>query len=104
MAGCHVLLSGYGGSVVSTLGSCAGGGDGSWGTFVLNMDSSCLRTVVCLSPRCSMGLDVIRFCRASVRSSAVLVTKSAGDSLGEFFWTGNSPVVSDTHSNAVLGI
>ena len=51
-----------------------------------------------------MGLDGIRLCRASVRSEAALVTASAGDRLGKFFWIGNSSVLLDTHSDAVLGM
>ena len=51
-----------------------------------------------------MGMYGVGFCRASVRSEAALVTASAGDRLGKFFWTGNSSVVLDTHSNAVLGM
>ena len=51
-----------------------------------------------------MGFDGVGFCRASVRSMAALVTESAGDSLGKFFWTGNSSVLSDTRSDAVLGM
>ena len=49
----------------------------------------CLSAVVCLSPRCRMGMDGIGFCRASVRSEAARVTASSGDSLGKFFWNGN---------------
>ena len=51
-----------------------------------------------------MGLDGVGFCRASVRSAAALVTASAGDRLGKFFWTGNSLVALDNRSNAVLGM
>ena len=51
-----------------------------------------------------MGLDVVGFCRAPVRSVFALVTASAGNRLGKFFWTGNSPVMLDTSSDAVLGM
>ena len=51
-----------------------------------------------------MGLYGVGFCSASVISAAALVTASAGNRLGEFFWTGNSSVVLDTRYNAVLGI
>ena len=71
---------------------------------MLKMAASCLRDVVCFSTRCGMGMYGVGFCRASVRSEAALVTASAGDRLGKFFWTGNSSVVLDTHSNAVLGM
>ena len=102
MAGCYIL--GCGGFGVSTLGSCTGGGAGAWGTAVLKMAVSCLSAVVCFYPRCRMGLDGVGFCSASVRSAAVIVTAYAGDRLGNFFWAGNSSVVSDTRSDAVLGM
>ena len=75
-----------------------------WGMSVLKMDSSCLRAVVCLSRRCGVGLDGLWLCRASVRSEAALVTASASDRLGKFFWIRNSSVLLDTHSDAVLGM
>ena len=104
MAGCYILLHGCGGSGVSTLGSCAGGCAGAWGTSVFKMTASCLRAVACLSPRCGMGLDGVGLCRTSVRSVNAIVTPSSSDSIGKFFWTGNSSVVSDTRSDAVLGM
>ena len=97
---CFVLICG--GSGVSTLKSCVGGGAGAWGTAVLNMDASYLRAVVCFSLRCGMGLDGVGFCRSSIRSAVALVTTSAGDRLGNFFWTRNSSVVMDTSSDDVL--
>ena len=66
------------------------------------MDDSCLRAVVCFYTRCGIGLDGVGFCRASVRSAVALVTASAENRLGKFFWTGNSSVVSDTRFDAVL--
>ena len=51
-----------------------------------------------------MGLGGVGFCSASMSSVTALVTASAGDRLGKFFWTGNISVVSDTRSNAVLGM
>ena len=51
-----------------------------------------------------MGLYCVGFCSASVRSTAVLVTASAGDRLGKFFWDRNISVVSDTRLDAVLGM
>ena len=102
MAGCCVL--GCGGSGIYTLGSCAGGGSGAWDTAVLKMAASCLRAVICFSPRRGMGLDGVGFCSESVRSAAALVTASAGDRLGKFFWNGNSSFVPDTRSDAVLGM
>ena len=66
------------------------------------MSDSFLRADVCFYPRFGMGMDGVGFCRASVRSTAVLVTASSGNRLSEFFWTGNSSVVSDTRSGAVL--
>ena len=102
VAGCHVL--GCGGCGVYTLWSCAGGGDGAWGTAMLKMAASCLIDVVCFYPRCGMGLDGVDLCSASVRSEAALVTESSGNRLGKFFWTGNSSVVLDTSSDAVLGM
>ena len=51
-----------------------------------------------------MGMDGVGFCSASVRSAAALVTASAGDRLGRFFWDENSSVVSDTLSDAVLSM
>ena len=51
-----------------------------------------------------MGVDGVGFCSASVRSAAALSTASAGDRLGQFFWAGNSSVVLDTRSDAVLGM
>ena len=68
------------------------------------MSASFPRAIVFLSPRFGMGLDVVGLCRASVRSVTALVTASAGDRLGKFFWTGNISVVSDTRSDAVLGV
>ena len=102
MAGCCVL--GCCGSGASTLGSCAGGGSGAWGTAVLKMADSYLRAVICFYTRLGMGLDGVGFYRASVRPAAALVTTSSGDRIGKFFWNGNSSVVSDTRSNAVLGM
>ena len=99
MAGCCVLLRGCGGSGVSALRSCAGGGDGAWGTAVLNMAASFLRAVVCLYRRCGMGLDVVGICRASGRSATALVTAYAGNRLGNFLRASNSSVVSDTCSD-----
>ena len=72
MAGCCVL--GFGGFGVSTLVSCSGGGAGAWGMAVLKMAASCLRSVVCFSPRFRMGVDGVGFCSASVRSEAAIVT------------------------------
>ena len=100
MAGCCVL--GFGGFGVSTLVSCAGGGAGSWGTVVLKMAAIFLSDIVCFSPRCRMGLDCVGCCSASVRSAAVLVTASAGNRLGKFFWAVNCSVVLDTRSDFVL--
>ena len=51
-----------------------------------------------------MGLDGVGLCSAYVRSAAELVTASSGDRRGKFFWSGNSPFVSDTRSDAVLGM
>ena len=51
-----------------------------------------------------MGLDGVGLCITPVRSVAGLVTAYAGDRLGNFFWNGNSSVVSDTRSDAVLGM
>ena len=100
MAGCRVL--GCGGYGVSTLGSFAGGGAGAWGVAMFKMAASFLRSVVCFSPRCGMGLDGVGFCITPVRSAAALVTTSSGDRLGKFLWNGNSSVVLDTYSDAVL--
>ena len=102
MAGCRVLI--FGGFGVSTLGSCAGGGAGAWDTAVLKMSNSCVRSVFCLSTMCGMGVNGIGVFRASVRSAAVLVAAYAGDRLGNLFWTRNISVVSDTRSDAVLGM
>ena len=104
MAGSCFLLCSYGGSGVSTLVTCAVGVAVAWGKYVLNMAASYLRAFFCLSPRCGMGLDGVGFCRASVRSSAALVTASTGDGIGKFFCTGNSSVMSDTCYDAVLGM
>ena len=49
-----------------------------------------------------MGLDGVGFCSASVRSTDVLVTASAGGRLGKFFWDRNISFVSDTRLDAVL--
>ena len=102
MAVCCVL--GCGGFGVSTLRSCAGGGAGAWGTSMLKMAASCLSAVVFFSPRCGMGLGGVGFYSASVRSVAALVTASAEDRLGKLFWAVNSSFVSDTRSDAVLGM
>ena len=102
MAGFHVI--GCGGSGVSTLISFSRGGAGAWVMAVLNIASTFLRAVVCFSPRCGMEIDGVGFCRASVRSAAALVTASAGDKLGKFFWTGNSSFVLNTRYYAVLGM
>ena len=100
MVGCCVLSCG--GFGVSTLVSCSGGGASAWGTDVLKMAASCLSAVVCFSPMCGMGLDIVGCSSDYVRSAATLVTTSSGDRLEKFFWDGNSSVVSDTRSNAVL--
>ena len=102
MAGCFVL--GCGGFGVSTLGSCARGDAGAWGAAMLNMAARLLSAIVCFYPRCGMGLDGVGCCIAPVRSAAALVTASAVDRLGKFFWAGNSSVVLDTRSEAVFGM
>ena len=102
MAGCCIL--GCGGFGVSTLRSCAGGGASAWGTAVMKTAASCLSAIVFFYTRCGMGLDGVGCCSASVMSAATLVTASAENRLGKFFWAGNISVVSDTLSNAVLGI
>ena len=102
MAGCCVLF--YGGSGVSTPINFAGGGDGAWSTAVLKMAASFLRAVICLSPRCGMGLDGVGFCSVSVRSAAMLVAAFSGERLGKFFCTGNISVVWDTCSDDFLGM
>ena len=51
-----------------------------------------------------MGMDGIGCCSASMGSAAAIVTTPAGDRLGKIFWDENSSVVSDTRSNAVLGM
>ena len=51
-----------------------------------------------------MGLDDVWCCSDYVRSVAALVTASSGDRLGKLFWAGNSSVVLDTRSDAVLGM
>ena len=102
MTGCCIL--GCGGFGVSSLRSCAGGGAGALVTAVLNMAASFIRAVVCFSPRCGIGMYGSRFCSASVRSVAELVTASAGDRLGKFLCSGNSLVVSDTGFYAFLGM
>ena len=100
MAGCCILVCG--GFDVSTLGSCAGGGSGTWVTDVFKMADSCLRDIFCFSPRCVTGMGGVGFCSASVRSAAALVTASAGDRLGKFLCTRNNSVVSYTRSYAFL--
>ena len=102
MVGCCVI--GCGGFGVSTLRSCAGGCAGAWGTAVLKMDASCFSAVVLFSPRCVMGLDDVGGCSAYVRSVAALVTAYSGNILGKLFWAGNSSVVLDTRSGAVLSM
>ena len=94
----------YGVFAVSTLESCAEVGAGVWGTAVLKMVAGCLSSIFCFFPRCKMGLDGVRCCSASVRSAAALVTVSTGDRLGKLFWDENRSVVSDTHSNDILGM
>ena len=51
-----------------------------------------------------MGLDGVGFCRASFRSDAALFTASDGERLENLLWTWKSSVVSDTRSDAVLGM
>ena len=51
-----------------------------------------------------MGLDGAGFWRAYVRSDAACVTASSGESLGNLFCTGKISVVSETRSDAVLGM
>ena len=51
-----------------------------------------------------MGLDGSGLWGSSMRLSDALVTAYTGKSLGSFFWTGKSSVMSDTHSDAVLCI
>ena len=68
------------------------------------MADSCLRDIFCFSPRCVTGMGGVGFCSASVRSAAALVTASYGNRLGKFFRIGNISVVSDTRSDAVLGM
>ena len=102
VAGCCVIPIWCGGSGVSTLVICTGGGDGSCGTAMLKMAASCFSDAVCFPTSCEIGLDGAGFWRASVRSAAALVTTSDTKRLGNFFWTGKISVVSDTHSDAVL--
>ena len=102
MAGCCVL--GCGGFSVSTLVSCAGYCAGAWGTAVLKMVTSFFSDIFCFSPRCGMGLDGVGCCSAYVRSAAALVTASAGNRLRKLFLDGNRLVLSDTRSDAVLGM
>ena len=104
MEGCFVLLRRCGGSSVSALIIFAGGGAGDCGAAVLKMAASCLSAVVLFYPRCGMGLDCVGFCQASVRSAAALVTISAYERFGKLFWTRKSSSVSDTCSDAVLGM
>ena len=104
VAGCCVLPLRCCCSGVSTLGSCALGADGACGTVTLKMATSFLNTAVCFYLSWGMGMDGVGFWRTSIRSAAALVTESAGERLGNFFWTGKSSVVLDTCSNAVLGM
>ena len=79
------------------------GGDGSCVMAMFKMVTSCFSAAFFFSElRC--GLDGAGFWRASVRSSATCVTASAGGSLGGFFFSGKIAVVSETHSNSVLGM
>ena len=77
-----------GGSGVPTLGSCVVGGTGAWGMDILNMAASCLIAVVLFYPRCGMGVDGVGLCRAYIKSTAALVTASAGYRLGSYFGPG----------------
>ena len=49
-------------------------------------------------------MDGSGFLRDSVGSAAVDVTSYAGERLGDFFYTGKILVVSETHSDDVLGV
>ena len=49
-----------------------------------------------------MGMDGVGCCSDSARSADTVVTAFAGDRLGKIFWAGNSSIVSDTRSDAVL--
>ena len=84
--GCCVLsLRCAGSGVCSTLGSCAVGGESSFGTEMLNMDASFFIASVYFSPSCVMGMDGAGFCRASVNSDAACVIGYSGESLGDLF-------------------
>ena len=81
-----------------------GGGDGYCGTSMSNMDANFFSAAVCFSPSCGMRLDGVGFWRTSVGSDVVCVTKSSRERLGNFFCTGKSSIMSETRSDAVLGM
>ena len=71
---------------------------------MLKLDFNCYSAAVSFSPKCSMGLDGSGFWSASVRSAAACFTSSSGNNIGYLFCTGNSHVVSEMCSVAILDI
>ena len=79
-------------------------GGGYFGTAMSKMDASCFSAPASFFPIFGMGLDEAVFYRIYVRSASLLVTAFLGERLVNFFWDGNISVVSDTCSNAILGM
>ena len=77
---------------------------GACGTDALKMATNLLSAAVCFYHRCGIGLTGNRFWIASVSSTTVCVTVSVWDKLGTCICTGKSYVLSNTHSEAVLGM
>ena len=71
---------------------------------MINMAANLSSAAIFFSTSGGMGLDGAWFWRASVRSAAMCVTASVGDRIGNLFCTGNSSVVLETRSYAVLGM
>ena len=71
---------------------------------MLKMAVNCFSAAFCFSKSYRMGMDGDGFWRDSVSYSDVCVTASSEDRLGNFFCTGNSSVVSETCSDAILSI
>ena len=71
---------------------------------MLNMAANLHDDVVCFYPKCGIGLAGSGLWSTSVRSATTCINLSDGDSLRSCFCYGKSYIVSEAHSEAVLGI
>ena len=71
---------------------------------MLNMSANFLSSVVFFYYICGIGIEEVGLCSITVSSAATCVTASTGDRIDILFFVGKSYVVSDTCSEAVLGM